>query len=54
MTHNTYEIYFTLLRANGSRAEHMLVEKAPSLAQAKVQVLLKFPEAINIQGQLLD
>ena len=54
MTYNTYEIFFTLLRADGSRAEHMLVEEAPSLAQAKVQVLLKFPEAVNIQGLLLD
>jgi hypothetical protein len=54
MTHNTYEIFFTIIRPDGSRAEHMLVEEAPSLAQARVQVLLKIPEAVNIQGQLLE
>ena len=54
MTHNTYEIFFTLLRKDGSRDERLSVEEAPSLAAAKAQVLKEFPGAVNIQGLLLD
>ena len=53
MTQNTYEIFFTLY-TGWYRAEHMLVEEAPTMDEAKAQVLAKFPEAVNIQGLLLD
>jgi len=52
MTQNTYEIYFTL-NTGWYRAEHMLVEEAPTLDEAKAQVLAKFPEATNIQGSTI-